>query len=90
MGLGFPEILVIVLVILLLFGPKRIPELSRAVGRGLREFRKAMREIESQLDEHTRPVRDAADEFRREINPLAPDHPPPRKKLPDSDKDSPA
>ncbi len=44
MNLGWQEILLIVLIILLLFGAKKIPELARSIGKGVREFRKAMKE----------------------------------------------
>ena len=46
MGLGYSEIIVLFLVILIVFGPRKLPELSRAIGRGMREFRKAMRGLE--------------------------------------------
>jgi len=41
-GIGWTEILVILVVALLLLGPKRLPELAKGLGRGLRDFRKAM------------------------------------------------
>lgn len=41
MGLGLNEILIILAIVLLLFGAKKIPELMRGVGRGLREFKEA-------------------------------------------------
>ncbi len=44
---GLPEILVIVFVVLLLFGAKRIPELFRALGKSLNEFKKGMAEGET-------------------------------------------
>jgi sec-independent protein translocase protein TatA len=44
LGLGVPEILLLVLVILLLFGGKKIPELMRGLGQGMKEFKKASRE----------------------------------------------
>ena len=44
-GLGTGEILVILLVVLLIFGGKRIPELARALGKGLNEFKKAKDEF---------------------------------------------
>lgn len=43
-GLGTSEILLVILVILLLFGAKKIPEMMRGIGEGLREFKKAATE----------------------------------------------
>ena len=48
-GLGEGEFLVIVLAILLLFGAKRIPDVARSLGSGIREFRRAMREIHDEV-----------------------------------------
>ena len=44
---GMPEIIVILLVILLFFGAKRLPELARSLGKSLREFKKGRDELES-------------------------------------------
>jgi sec-independent protein translocase protein TatA len=41
MNLGVPELLVILLIVLILFGSKKIPELARGLGRGIREFKDA-------------------------------------------------
>lgn len=49
-GLGGTEILLILFVILLLFGAKRIPELARGMGRGIREFKDATKEIKSDIE----------------------------------------
>lgn len=46
---GF-EMVIIVLVILLLFGAKRIPELARGIGQGINEFRKASDDIKKEID----------------------------------------
>ncbi len=43
-GLGAPELLLIFFVILLLFGAKKLPELAQGLGKGIREFKKAMKE----------------------------------------------
>jgi sec-independent protein translocase protein TatA len=43
-NLGYGEMLLIVLVIILLFGGKKIPELARGLGRGIREFKEGMKE----------------------------------------------
>lgn len=49
-SIGMQEMLVIFLVVLLLFGSKRLPELARSLGKGIREFKKATNEIKSEMD----------------------------------------
>lgn len=44
MGLGFKEILIILLIVIVLFGAKKIPELMRGVGSGIKEFKDAVKE----------------------------------------------
>ncbi len=56
MNLGFQELLVIFLVILLVFGPKKLPQLAQALGKAVREFRNATREIEESFKEIERSV----------------------------------
>ncbi len=48
---GGPEWIFILLAILLLFGAKRIPDLARGMGRGIREFKDATKEIKKEVDE---------------------------------------
>lgn len=48
-GLGMPEVLVIVLVILLLFGGKKIPELMKGLGKGVRSFKEGMNDVEKEI-----------------------------------------
>lgn len=48
-GLGAPELIVIGVIALLLFGPRKLPELMRGLGKGLREFKKASSEIQEQI-----------------------------------------
>lgn len=50
-GLGTPEIVLIVLAIVLLFGGKKIPELMRGIGKGIREFNAAKNNIETEIKE---------------------------------------
>ena len=45
-SIGFTELLLIFLVIMLLFGAKKLPELAQGLGQAMREFRKAAREVE--------------------------------------------
>lgn len=49
-GLGGPEVILIVLVVLLLFGGKKIPELMHGLGKGVRSFKDGMNEVEKNLD----------------------------------------
>ena len=53
-GLGGWEILLIVLVLLIFFGAKRIPELAKGLGRGIREFKDATKEIKDEIEEGSR------------------------------------
>lgn len=48
-NLGATEIILIVLAILILFGSKKIPELAQGIGKGMREFKKAMKEVEDDI-----------------------------------------
>ena len=48
--IGTGELMVILLVVLLLFGAKKIPELARGMGRGIREFKDATKEIKNEMD----------------------------------------
>jgi sec-independent protein translocase protein TatA len=49
-NLGTPEIIFICLVILVLFGAKRIPEFMQGLGKGVREFKKAARDIQDEIE----------------------------------------
>lgn len=49
-GIGLPEILVIALVVLLLFGGKKIPELMRGLGKGVKNFKEGMNGVESDAE----------------------------------------
>ena len=48
-GLGVTEILLILLIILLLFGAKRLPEIARGMGKSVKEFKKGMKDIEEDI-----------------------------------------
>lgn len=48
-GLGFQEILLIALVVLLFFGGKKIPEMMKGLGKGVRSFKEGMKEVEKDI-----------------------------------------
>ncbi len=55
-SLGGPEIFVIIFAILLLFGAKKIPELARGLGKGIREFKDATKEIKDEIEEGSKSI----------------------------------
>jgi sec-independent protein translocase protein TatA len=55
-NLGTTEILLILLVVLIFFGAKKIPELAQGLGKGIREFKKATREIETEVTNEVKKV----------------------------------
>lgn len=48
-NLGAPEIILIVIAILILFGAKKIPEFAKGIGKGMKEFKKAVKEVEEDI-----------------------------------------
>ena len=49
-GIGMPELIIILVIALIVIGPKKLPDLARALGKGMAEFRKATDEIKESLD----------------------------------------
>ena len=49
-SIGMPELIVIMLIILLLFGAKKIPELMNGLGKGVKSFKKGMKEVEDEIE----------------------------------------
>lgn len=64
---GFGEIIFLFFIALVIFGPKKLPELGKTIGKGLREFKKASDELKSNWDQHVReadnPVNDLKQTF---------------------------
>ncbi|HEX7320427.1 MAG TPA: twin-arginine translocase TatA/TatE family subunit [bacterium] len=50
MNFGWQEILLILIIVLILFGARKIPDLARSLGRGVKEFKKGLNEIEAPED----------------------------------------
>lgn len=55
-NIGTGEILLIVLFILIFFGAKKIPELAQGLGKGIREFRKAAREVQEDVEKEVKKI----------------------------------
>jgi sec-independent protein translocase protein TatA len=53
-SIGMPELLIILTIALIIFGPRKLPELGRSLGRSLSEFRRASNELRNTLDEEIR------------------------------------
>ncbi len=49
-GIGMPELIIIFVIALIIIGPKKLPDLARALGKGMAEFRKATNDIKANLD----------------------------------------
>ena len=76
-NLGFGELMVILVIVLVLFGAKRIPEISASFGKGIREFKKNVNDVERSITEPETPRYDArlpaADPLARPAGTTAPE-----------------
>ena len=63
-NLGFPELLIIMVVVLLLFGAKRIPEIAGSMGKGIKEFRKNINEATRDITSETQQAIDTDTQTR--------------------------
>jgi TatA/E family protein of Tat protein translocase len=52
--IGMPELLIILTIALIIFGPRKLPELGRSLGKSLQEFKRASNELKNTLDEEIR------------------------------------
>ena len=59
-GIGLPELIIIMVIALIVIGPSKLPDLARALGKGMAEFKKATQEIKDSLDieEDVRDIKD--------------------------------
>ena len=72
-SLGFQELIIIFAVALLVFGPKKLPEVGRSIGRALREFRRTSDEIKEKLEEEIqiddfKEIKTEINEFKKDLN----------------------
>jgi sec-independent protein translocase protein TatA len=76
-SIGMPELIIIFVIALIIFGPKKLPELGRSLGRSLNEFKRASNELKNTLEEEVRieeqrEQKAAADKPAPAANPGAP------------------
>src|SRR5215470_7703427 len=71
--LGFSEMLVIFIVALLVFGPKKLPELGKSLGKGIREFKKATEELKSSWEDQVKDISTPLNDVKRDIHNMGQD-----------------
>ncbi len=62
LGLGMPEVIVIMLVVLLLFGGKKVPELMKGLGKGIRSFKEGMNGLDNDEEQKKRMQKENVDD----------------------------
>ena len=71
--LGFSEMLVIFVVALLVFGPKKLPELGKSLGKGIREFKKATEELKSNWEDHVKDIQQPLNDVKKDLHSMGQD-----------------
>jgi sec-independent protein translocase protein TatA len=73
-SIGMPELIIIFVIALIIFGPRKLPELGRSLGKSLAEFKKASNELRNTLEEEIRieEQKDAAKEHKDAAKPAEP------------------
>ena len=66
-SLGFGEILIILILALVIFGPRRLPEMGRTIGKSMRDLRRATSEIKTELESDIEPPAETAEQRRRRL-----------------------
>jgi sec-independent protein translocase protein TatA len=67
-NIGFPELVVIFIVALLVFGPRKLPELGKTLGKGLAEFKRASNELKRTWEEEVHAEEEELRKIQRDIN----------------------
>lgn len=67
-NIGFPELVVIFIVALLVFGPRKLPELGKTLGKGLAEFKRASNELKRTWEDEVRAEEEELRKIQRDID----------------------
>jgi TatA/E family protein of Tat protein translocase len=70
-SIGMPELIIILTIALIIFGPRKLPELGRSLGRSLSEFKRASNELKHTLDEEIRIEEQRSEERQQPPEPVA-------------------
>ncbi len=68
-SIGMPELIIIFVIALIIFGPRKLPELGRSLGKSLNEFKRASNELKNTLDEEIRVEENRSAERQRTPDP---------------------
>jgi sec-independent protein translocase protein TatA len=71
-SIGMPELLIIFVIALIIFGPRKLPELGRSLGKSINEFKRASNELKNTLDEEIRIEEQRSSEKQRAPEPARP------------------
>jgi sec-independent protein translocase protein TatA len=67
-SIGMPELILIFVVALLVFGPKKLPELGKALGRGLGEFKRASEDLKKTIDDEIEQGKREAEAVKKQVS----------------------
>lgn len=71
-SIGMPELIIIFVIALIIFGPRKLPELGRSLGKSINEFKRASNELKNTLDEEIRIEEQRSTEKQRPAEPARP------------------
>lgn len=72
-NLGFPELVIIFVVALVIFGPRKLPELGHSLGKGLAEFKRASNELKRTWEDEVDAMKHEVDVQKKELNKIGTD-----------------